>query len=332
MNLIYLPKELLESISNHLPRNYLANLCLTCKLGYQLFLPILYKHIILSHRTQIKQLEQGLLNNYYLRQAANEYTQVVTLKCRQGGNEHYWKSIFIHLPNTRQLYFRDYISLSVTKIHHILSFVPKVNLLDIQYCDLITNTGSTIEIFNNITELNLLWTDFSLDAIKQLFQSIPQLVTVNLGANHNRKPLENDLALQVMSEVCPNIERLSVSLQQVSENTLCRLLTVYGYQLTLLSIRCEGTQVIKRISQCAKRLQHLVIRHSGCNKNDITDILRECESLSHFAMVSWPIQEVPSVVLGRMRDQVEGIRKTFALDRNDLEEIRRLCLYQEQEI
>ncbi|CAO3659292.1 unnamed protein product [Rhizopus stolonifer] len=328
MKLIDLPKELLQAIAQHLSREYLAHLCLSCKWGYQIFLPLLYKHVTLSHRTQIKQLEQGLENNEYLQQVAREYTLAVTFSFRQGSNENFWKTILERLPNTRRLYFRGYMSLSVKKIQQVLSVTPKVSLLDIEYCELI-HPGEQV-VFHNVTSLNLMWTDFSLEAAQGLFQSIPHLRQVTLGANHNRKPLDNDTALQILQTICLGLQRLTISLQQVKESTLCALLALYGPQLEQLSIRCEGSQSMKNIADYAKGLQHLVIRHSGCEKNDITNILRECASLSHFEMVSWPIQEVPMVVLDRMKlPQMEGIRKTFALDRNDLQEIRRLCLYQE---
>lgn len=108
----------------------------------------------------------------------------------------------------------------------------------------------------------------------------------------------------------------------------------YGPQLEQLSIRCEGSKTIKTILQHATYLQRLVIRHSDCNYNDVTNILKECESLNHLEMVSWPVQEVPTVVLHRVHYQahtdIQGIRKTFALNESDLQEIRRLCLYQDE--
>ncbi|CEG74080.1 hypothetical protein RMATCC62417_09348 [Rhizopus microsporus] len=336
MRLIQLPKELIKNVAQYLSREYIAQLCLTCKLGYQIFLPILYKHIVLGHRIQIRQLEQGFKRNSYLRQVARQNTQAVTLKYRQGGNDHYWKLIFSQLPKARQLYIRDYIALSVNKIQHILSSLPQVNLLDIQYCELVQSQDEEDNntTFDHITNLNLMWTDFTVEAIERLFRCVPNLININLGANHNRKPLSNDTALQIMQTSCLRIRQLSVSLQQVKEATLCQAVMTYGPQLEQLSIRCEGSKTIKTISQHATHLQRLVIRHSGCNYNDVTNILKECEFLNHLEMVSWPVQEVPTVVLHRVHYQahtdIQGIRKTFALNESDLQEIRRLCLYQDE--
>lgn len=224
MRLIQLPKELIKKVAQYLSREYIAQLCLTCKLGYQIFLPILYKHIVLGHRIQIRQLEQGFRRNSYLRQVARQNTQAVTLKCRQGGNDHYWKLIFSQLPKARQLYIRDYMALSVNKIQHILSTLPQVNLLDIQYCELVQSQDEEDNnlTFDHITNLNLMWTDFTVEAIERLFRCVPNLINVNLGANHNRKPLSNDTALQIMQTSCLHIRQLSVSLQQVKETTFCQ--------------------------------------------------------------------------------------------------------------
>ncbi|KAG1203987.1 hypothetical protein G6F70_000894 [Rhizopus microsporus] len=307
MRLIQLPKELIKKVAQYLSREYIAQLCLTCKLGYQIFLPILYKHIVLGHRIQIRQLEQGFRRNSYLRQVARQNTQAVTLKCRQGGNDHYWKLIFSQLPKARQLYIRDYMALSVNKIQHILSTLPQVNLLDIQYCELVQSQDEEDNnlTFDHITNLNLMWTDFTVEAIERLFRCVPNLINVNLGANHNRKPLSNDTALQIMQTSCLHIRQLSVSLQQVKETTLCQAVMTYGPQLEQLSIRCEGSKTIKTISQHATHLQRLVIRHSGCNYNDVTNILKECESLNHLEMVSWPVQEyfLPHLTNGWQVDQ-----------------------------
>lgn len=73
MGLFNLPKELIQAITNRLSRENIAALCLTCKLGYQMFLPVLYKHIILGHRQHTKQLEQGLSENNYLKQIAGAW-------------------------------------------------------------------------------------------------------------------------------------------------------------------------------------------------------------------------------------------------------------------
>lgn len=361
MKLIYLPNELLQIITTYLPRTSLSRLCYTCTLGYQLFLPTLYRHVELSRRTQIKQLEQGLARNSYLRQVVKEHTQILTLKCRQGNN---WsccsKNLFSRFPNLKHLYFCDFLSLSVTKLIQVLVTLPRLKSLDFQYCDLITtpiedeeeqdcyNNDKGKEVLFNLTQLNLMWTDFTTEAIRQLLIMTPNLNHVVLGANHNRKPLANDSALHVMTQLCPFIKHLEISLQQVKEASLCQLIGVYGSQLENLSIRCEGNETIRQISRlCTKKLQHLVIRCSTNSSNavvgynqEMMHVLEQCHALTHLEMVSWPLQDVPSVVLDQLRykasssaiqapnsSYIEGIKRTVALDRQDLQEIRRLCLY-----
>ncbi|KAG2212927.1 hypothetical protein INT46_010483 [Mucor plumbeus] len=216
-------------ISNHLPRQSVARLCSTSMAGYQLFLPKLYRHIELGHRTQIKQLEQGLQRNLYLKETVKAHTQILTLKCRQGGNSHWLIiSLFEQLPNIKRLYFRDFLALSVQKVRHVLSTLPRLTHLDFQYCELTTTTTTKSAAANstfhlpNLTNLNLLWTDFSADAIQQLFSYTPNLNRVVLGANHNRKPMANDIALKLLTLNCAYVKYLSISLQQIKEASLCQ--------------------------------------------------------------------------------------------------------------
>ncbi|KAI8058957.1 uncharacterized protein B0P05DRAFT_559177 [Gilbertella persicaria] len=347
MKILELPNEILQLISDYLPKNSMTRLCLTCIKGYQSFLPILYRHIELGHRTQIKQLEKGLLRNAYLKETVKTHTQILTLKCRQGGNSHWLViSLFEQLPNVKRLYFCDFLALSITKVRQVLCLLPRLSCLYFQYCDLTTTTTATTMIDSyrnlpNLKELTLLWTDFSTEAIEQLLSFTPHLNHIVLGANHNRRPSANNSALHMLAAKCPDIHSLSISLQQIKEDSLCRVIQLYGPQLEYLSIRCEGSNTLMSISQHTKRLKHLVIRCSNyTGYNSVMNVLQHCRSLTHLEMVSWPLHDVPSVVLEqiRVRDKgtatqastisfLEGIKRTVALDRQDLQEIRRLCLY-----
>lgn len=347
MKLINLPNELLQIITSHLPRESVSRLCLTCTEGYQLFLPTLYRHIELGHRTQIKQLEQGLKRNSFLKETVKEHTHILTLKSRQGGNSPWLIiSLFEQLPNIKQLLFRDFLSLPVKRVNQVLGTLPGLERLHFQYCDLISNPQEgdedTKQILCNLVELNLMWTDFSADAIRQLVLITPNLNRVVLGANHNRKRLANDAALGILTKYCRNIKDLSISLQQIKETSICQVIQTYGSQLEKLSIRCEGNETIRTISHYTKKLQQLVIRCNYTGYNNVMNILEECQYLTHLEMVSWPLQDVPSIVLDQIRCRhtnsssfiaaptslyIEGIKRTVALDRQDLQEIRRLCQY-----
>ncbi|KAI8646293.1 hypothetical protein BD408DRAFT_410516 [Parasitella parasitica] len=388
MNLLQLPNELLQMIASHLPRQSLARLCSTSMAGYQLFLPKLYRHVELGHRNHIKQLEQGLQRNLYLKETVNLHTQILTLKCRQGGNSHWLvMSLLEQLSNIRCLYFRDFLSLSVQKVRQALFALPRLRHLDFQYCELTsadstatataasitttitttttttitaaTNTAKTASTCHapNLTSLNLLWTDFSADAIRQLFSFAPNLNRVFLGANHNRKPMANDTALQLLTSNCLHVKDLSISLQQVKEASLCEVIRMYGAQLQHLSIRCEGNDTLWAISQYTKQLRQLVIRCSNYagGYHSVIHVLQDCRALQHLEMVSWPVHDVPSIVLDQIRYKtanivtvsstvaaaaptaassnnvgpsfIQGIKRTVALDKQDLQEIRKLCLY-----
>ncbi|KAL9548029.1 hypothetical protein PS6_006830 [Mucor atramentarius] len=350
MQLFQLPNELLQMISSHLPRQSIARLCSTSIAGYQLFLPRLYRHVELGHRNQIRQLEQGLQTNAYLKET--------------GGNSHWLIiSLFEQLPNIRRLCFRDFLALSLQKVRQVLLTLPRLTHLDFQYCELTASTASTIATAKslsichlpNLKNLNLLWTDFSADAIRQLFSLTPNLNRVTLGANHNRKAMANDAALQCLTEHCTQVKDLSISLQQVKEASLCQVIEVYGSQLQHLSIRCEGNDTLWAISQHTKQLRQLIIRCSNYTGgyHSVMNVLQDCRSLQHLEMVSWPLHDVPSIVLDQIRHKasnivklssttltapvtptsttttsyIEGIKRTVALDKQDLQEIRRLCLY-----
>lgn len=366
MKLVYLPNELLQIVTSYLPRQSISNLCSTCTQGYQIFLPALYKHIELGHRTQIRQLEQGLMRNSYLKETVREHTQILTLKCRQGGNSHWLIiTLFEQLPNIKKLYFRDFLSLSIAKVGQALAVLPHLKYLDFQYCNLIaTNTNlddeddrsvrakakdddiSTKKALCNLTELNLMWTDFTPEALRQLLITTPNLSRVVLGANHNKKLLANDSAVNVLRETCHHIKDLSISLQQVKEQSICAIIQKYGSQLEHLSIRCEGDNTIRTISQYTTKLKNLVIRCNSSGYGNVMNILEQCQSLTRLEMVSWPLQDVPTVVLDQIRyrnshpssssssssitaptsSYIEGIKRTVALDKQDLLEIRRLRL------
>ncbi|KAI9259330.1 hypothetical protein BY458DRAFT_517484 [Sporodiniella umbellata] len=329
MRLIRLPKELLIEIAKYLSRESVGYLCLLSQESYQIFLPLLYKHVTLGHRTQMKQLGLGLQQNRFLQKTMRESTEKMTLCFRQGGNEIFWKSIFENAPNTRTLCFRDYPSLSIQKLHQALGAMTQLTHLEFEYCGLV-HAGDRKLAFDHIKQLHLTWTDFTIEAAKGLLGALPGLEHLVLRANHNRRRMDNDLALQALPQTCPKLKTLAISLQQIRESTLCHLLVFYGPTLESLKIRCEGQKVLKLIAHHARRLQHLTIKHSESDQKDITTILRNCKSLISFKMVSWPVHQVPTIVLQHVQQSpLEDIRKTFALNTDDLQVIRRLGLYPE---
>ncbi|KAI7898281.1 mitosis protein DIM1-domain-containing protein [Cokeromyces recurvatus] len=315
-----LPNELLQKIAVFLPRQSIAVLCQTSKIGYKLFLPTLYRHIELGHRAQMKQLEEGLLHNQFLRETLRRYTYRLTLKCRQGGGHHYcWLFIISILcakeliPNVRQLCFRDFLTLSVHKVNRIVRSLPYLTHVDFQYCNLITIATEKMETGTHplIKELNLLWTDFTIDAIQELLQHMPHLSCVVLGANHNRTPLANDAALDALTRHCPDIEALSISLQQVKEGSLCQAIELYGPRLRHLSIRCEGYDTLWAISNYTRQLQDLIIRwccdsNKGDDQNKMIKVLEMCKDLNRLEIIScWPLHDyfLPHLTNGWQVDQ-----------------------------
>src|ERR1700754_69846 len=85
MLLLQLPIELLNNIAGQLPSKSLTQLCLTCRTLGMTILPILYSHVQLSLRSQIKQLEYGIQVSPYLAETIQQSTRKVTLVSRQSG-------------------------------------------------------------------------------------------------------------------------------------------------------------------------------------------------------------------------------------------------------
>ncbi|OBZ82905.1 hypothetical protein A0J61_09047 [Choanephora cucurbitarum] len=228
--------------------------------------------------------------------------------------------------------------------------MPQLVSLHFEYCDLVaTNNTYTKENYQESTfqirELSLLWTDFSTEALQQLLSHLPRLDCAVLGANHNRYQLANDASLQMLTTVCPGIRKLSISLQQVKEKSLCQAIRHYRSQLEHLSIRCQGNETLQAISECTKQLKHLVLRCNNPTGSDsVIHVLQQCRSLIHFEMISWPLHDMPRIVLDQLlvRDGhtmklphpsppalsfLENMKRTVALDKQDLQKIRRLCFY-----
>ncbi|KAI9499385.1 hypothetical protein BDB00DRAFT_748089, partial [Zychaea mexicana] len=151
-------------------------------------------------------------------------------------------------------------------------------------------------LFSRTRRLNFCWTDFSEAAAASLFERLPYLESVNLGANRNRVVGANTAAIKSLTEHCIYIKELTVSLQQISESVLCETIAHYGPQLHKLSIRCDGRETLKSVAQHATHVKNLTIRAAEEDHGSIVGILQRCRELVHLEMVSWMVQDVPTVV------------------------------------
>lgn len=380
MPLLQLPPELLRLVFLYLPRQSLARLCLTCHQAYTICLPTLYAHVHLGLRAHVRQLEQGVYRREELRQAMQSYTQQLTMTNQQNCNM--WMArdfawLFSATVNIRVLTLVHFESLTIGYLVRLAQQLPNIEHLRIQYSSLGSHrTISDLDTNSSFTKakhLDLCWSDFSQEAASQLLQLLPNVETVNLGANRNKFRGANTTAVRSLSEHCPRVKHLTISLQQVSESVLCDTITYYGPQLHSLSIRCDGRDTLKCVARHATLVKNLTIRagsiqpppqrvvlelnqpqhmnppsfvstmaqdQSSQNEEQpgsIVGILQRCSQLVRLEMVSWLVEDVPrevwrgiEVVASRRqapsiaeRRRVQEQNKTFALGREELQEIRK---------
>lgn len=346
MHFSRLPTELLHAIFRLLPKPALARLCRSNRFLHEACLPVLYCHLELSFRSHIRQLMTGL-QRPLLRDTIQQHTRHLTLVCRQSGS--HWlvadlQHLFCMIRHVHTLTFSDFQVLSVDNIRSLAVILPAVEHLQFRYCNLEstknpkphrTHTPSHMPlcVFQNATKLSLSWTDFGEPAMVDLLRCLPQLETICFGANHNRIPAANDAALRALPLYCPKVRRLEVSLQQVSESTLCDTIAFYGHQLERLSVRCDGPRTLRAVATYATQVHDLVVRGNGAamannrplirrpngttqneqqqrlevsrmetddpeepEEHGLLSILRQCEALRHLEIVCWMIQDVPSVI------------------------------------
>lgn len=346
MPLLQLPPELLRLIFLYLPRQSLARLCLTCHQAYTICLPTLYAHVHLGLRAHVRQLEQGVYQRGELREAMQSYTHQLTMTNQQNCNM--WMArdfawLFSAAVNVRVLTLVHFESLTIGYLVRLTHQLPNIEHLRIQYSQLKSDPSSqtmtttpgydTDNSFTKAKNLDLCWTDFSEEAAAQLLQLLPNVETVNLGANRNKNRGANTTAVRSLSEHCPAVKHLTISLQQVSEPVLCDTITYYGPQLHSLSIRCDGRDTLKCVARHATLVKNLTIRAGSIQPppqrvvltlnqpqpmtppsfvttmmaqeqspqneeqpGSIVGILQRCSQLVRLEMVSWLVEDVPREV------------------------------------
>ncbi|KAL0079047.1 hypothetical protein J3Q64DRAFT_1763327 [Phycomyces blakesleeanus] len=352
MSLLGLPFELLLSVLRRLPGSSLAQLCLTSREAYETCVPLLYGHLRLSYRHHVRQLAIGMQHRPLLRKTIELYTQKVTLRPKQSGN--HWLvadfcRLFPELKQVREVVCSHFGFLSVDRVRELAGSLPQLTHVTLNHCRLVatqhrgeireTEWGSTDtsgiddeqeqeviaptpkseEIFERVCHLNAQWTDFSVGAATQLLSSMPLLGWIDLGANHNRIPTANDGVVASLWEHCPRLRHMSISLQQVSESTLCELISKFGGQLETLAIRCDGLETLGALATYCTRLERLVIRAANTPwtveftttppdeeiTNTVVSILQHCQGLVQLEMVSWVMQDVPVIVWRAMDTVIE---------------------------
>ncbi|KAI8075142.1 hypothetical protein BC940DRAFT_287558 [Gongronella butleri] len=275
--LLCLPPELLDAVYAFLPRSSLHQLALTSRALYEATLPILYRHIVFTFRTHIRQLEASLQrkNNSLLVYVVSACTTTVTLQSKQAGHHHLIVDALAllrhHLPRLVTLTLTDFHMLSTSTLVPLLSTLPRLDRLVFRYCNLVAQPSNvTVSFFRSpavaaaaltrpsaarnadgdndnatavhckalpTTKLEMHWTNFSKAALDTLLQVMPSLDAVALHANHNRHYLANDQALASLTRYCPRITDLAIGLQEIKDETFANCIAFYGPRLLRLNLR-----------------------------------------------------------------------------------------------
>lgn len=335
MLLSHLPVEILHTIASFLPRSSIAQLCLANRHVYAKCLPVLYACLELSFRSHIEYIVND--QHSFLRHVLENHTRHLHLVCRQSGSHAMIASLAHWLPNIHTLTFSDYHVLPADQLCDLLQLFPNISTLQFRFCHLqLTSNdihGKIKGTLASIDTLDLVWTDFSDDAITLLLGNMPNLARVHFGTNHNRNRLANNNALVALAKYCLNIRSLGVSLQHVQEDVMCDIIVSYGHQLTHLSIPCESPRLLAVIATHALQLKHLIIRaattrehvthlevtrrrrHTAISNRVATTsgfshsrlgmihILQQCQALVYLEMTSWMVRDIPYEVWQLVRHQ-----------------------------
>ncbi|KAI8888285.1 hypothetical protein K501DRAFT_173506 [Backusella circina FSU 941] len=154
--------------------------------------------------------------------------------------------------------------------------IPTVTQALLHYCHLTQTENKTAVFPSSLKSLELKWTDFSPESIRQLLELTPNLTRIELGANHNKTKMSNDWALCYLKQYCLIIQHLSISLQQVKEESICDLIKQYADQLETLQIRSDHL-TLKTTALYASQLKQLNLRGA---EQEMLVLLEKCKLLN----------------------------------------------------
>lgn len=285
-----LPIEIIEHILELVTRNDINQVCKTCKSNYYKSLPILYRHLELGYYSHIKQLQQGIVVNDFLKQVIQQHTKQLTLRSRQNSN--HWRthdliSILGPQPKIRTIRFCDFRALSTDLIHRTVSVMPQVYSVEYHYCHIVYQTTTrTLDTADStfhtsqVKHVMLQWTDFTKKCIP--FMLFKNLIRLELGSNRNKYDGVNEMLVDTIYQQCPALTHMIITLPQVSCSVLCRTIAKYGTQLQHLSIKCDSTSTLQAVAANATELQSLCVRATSdhCRLDyALLDILYMCPQL-----------------------------------------------------
>lgn len=266
MQLLEWPPELLQVLLFLLPRNDLAQLCLTCRHAYNVCMPILYSHLRFSTRKQVRQLAESVRRRPHLRAVMEQSTRQLTLTNWQQISSAWiaedmdWLGPCV--PRLEKLALYHFYDLPVDLLARFLARIRDFKHLELAYCQLEDAADDhDMPTVRQVTRVDFCWTDFGSEvAAYQIFSFLPGLEHVHLGANRNRVTHANTAAVHALVRCCNKVRDLALSLQQVEQDMLCRAIAAYGSQLEHLSIRCSGPETLHAVAKYATGVKNLIIR------------------------------------------------------------------------
>ncbi|KAL9543591.1 hypothetical protein MBANPS3_008044 [Mucor bainieri] len=274
-------------------------------------------HLELGYHNYIRQLQQGVKTNLFLKDTIDSYTKHLKLRSRQNGNN--WRvddlvQILGTASRVEKLSFVDFHALSTETILPVIALLPNVKHIEFKYCHIVSipliqhkfianNALPQRSLSSAIKSVSYVWTDFTAKAvIPCLFQQISHL---ELGSNRSKYESANELIVNSLPQHCPNITHLTIALPQIEEPIICDTIAHYGKQLQQLSIKCIGHRTLLVISTRALNLQKLALRVTIDSQKEeeedvspyMNHIVATCKYLESFEIASTQLdQDVPNEI------------------------------------
>ncbi|KAI9343688.1 hypothetical protein BD770DRAFT_414397 [Pilaira anomala] len=302
------PTEIIQNILKFIPRHDINQFAQSCQWTYKISLPILYKHLELGYLGPMRQLQHGVSVNGYLKETIGQHTRYLTLRSQQNRNG--WRTrelarILGSNSKVQCLTFSDFQALSTELIQDTISILPYLDQVHYKYCQIVYKQ-TLIQEHNKISQVVLSWTEFTEKSIPYiLFRNIKR---VELGSNRNLHEKTNGLLVQSLSEHCPTLTHLTLTLPQVSSSDVCDMITKYGKQLVHLSIKSENILTLTTIAKYTTELESLCLR-TIMDEDDGLDkallmIIRRCQGLKRLEITSNQLaRHVPDIMWESLVDE-----------------------------
>ncbi|CEP18756.1 hypothetical protein [Parasitella parasitica] len=302
--LTIVPFEVLELIIKLLNTGDIYSLVCSCSYLHLAGLSYLYRHLELGSHIHIRQLQDAVKKNEFLKDTIFKCTKQLTLKSRQNRNN--WRlqdliDILGPASQVESLIFRDFNELSTVTISETVMLLPNLTEIEYRYCHI----DSVPFIKNNkaasspkLDCISYIWTDFTEEAITPLLFS--QITHLELGPNRSKYDSVNRLMVSSITQFCPSITHLTIELPEIDESVICTIIAHYSIQLLQLSIKCDSHRTLVTLCTHATRLKSLSLRITKTDEEislHMAQLVTACGNLSSFQIASTQLDlDVPDLI------------------------------------